>query len=205
MSALSKLVGEGSTLIETIKRSSAEVNLNNPLDKYTINDGFYRMTQIDNNGNLVEASFDATVPSYHDNGYQLGMNGSPQAKTQIWKFTSQWGIKYGFTIVPKDGPGASKDGYGAAVCRGDQQHVEIERLGSYTVWKVRCDEEHVYRRKDGSTKTLYYFRIESPGRNEQVWRTEYWNPGSPVNVNQATWDPILPNELFLMIPDEPVN
>ncbi|KAG8712821.1 hypothetical protein FRC09_019421 [Ceratobasidium sp. 395] len=204
MSTLSKLVSEGSTLIETIQRP-AEAN-NNPLDKNTLSDGFYRITQVDDSGNLTEASFNATTPSYRNNAYQVEMNGTPQVNTQTWKFTGQWGVKYGFTIVPKDGPGVSRDGYGATTFK-DNEHgaIDVQRSGNYPVWKVRCDEERVYRQEDGSTKTLYYFRIESPGPNEQVWRTEFWNPGSPVNFNQATWDPILPNELFLMIPDEPVN
>ncbi|KAG9078371.1 hypothetical protein FRC06_008400 [Ceratobasidium sp. 370] len=201
MSAPSKFVGEGATLVETVSRAehgpSGSLE-NSPLDKITISDGFYRIVQYDEDGVELNASFSADAAAYPAE-FQVGMSSTPQAADQSWMFTHQWGVKYGFTIVPKNFPTDPKSGFGATALN-DGMYVNVKSSGSYPVWKVRCDESRTYRRQDGSTVTVYYFRIEKPGPNEQVWRTETWNPGKPVDTNQATWDPILPNELFQLIP-----
>ncbi|KAG8701656.1 hypothetical protein FRC08_003969 [Ceratobasidium sp. 394] len=205
MPAPSKLIGEGATLLETTKRPGRDPSgslADSPLDKITISDGFYRIVQYDDDdGTETNASFplDAATASPSDS-FAVGMSSTPQAAEQSWMFTCQYGVKYGHTIVPKNFPTDPRSGGLGATAVSDGMYVNVQNAESYPIWKVRCDESRTYRLKDGSTTTVYYFRIERAGRNEQVWRTETWNSGKPVDTNQATWDPILPNELFQLIP-----
>ncbi|KAG9080280.1 hypothetical protein FRC06_006838 [Ceratobasidium sp. 370] len=153
---------KGATLIETVRRQIVDGQPgDSPLDKITVHDGFYRIVQYDEEGNEIDASFDATNPDLGIFGYSMVMSGTPQSTAKAWKLTRQWGITNGFTIVPKDTPGDLDSRFGCAVDTPDRGSMRVVRWSYYNIWPVRCDESRTYRLKDGSTKTLYYFRYDA--------------------------------------------
>ncbi|KAG8730959.1 hypothetical protein FRC10_002156 [Ceratobasidium sp. 414] len=145
MSAHSKFIGEGAALLETVTRAAANPSgslENSPLDKITVDDGFYRIVQYED-GTELNASFPTDV-SVSPPEFQVGMSSTPEAVDQSWMFTHQWGVKYGFTIVPKNFPTDPKSQFGATAVN-DGMYATVKGSGCYPVWKVRCDEARTYR------------------------------------------------------------
>ncbi|KAG8725404.1 hypothetical protein FRC09_000045 [Ceratobasidium sp. 395] len=177
MSAQSTL--DGATLVERVTRPGsvgsgpAEPN---PLDDVTIKDGFYQLLQevagkqlnVALNPSAPFKPYEIALPMY-----PLKLNDNPQLTEHTFVFTRQWGVHNGFTITPKDTPGDPNPAFGCDIrLMGDlvkkphgdtpgqsQTVIGAFREASYSPWTVRCDESRTYRQQDGSTKTLYYFRI----------------------------------------------
>ncbi|KAG8742939.1 hypothetical protein FRC10_000727 [Ceratobasidium sp. 414] len=201
---------KGATLIETVTRPIVDGKPgDSPLDKITVEDGFYRIVQYDEDGSEIDASFDATNPDLGIYGYSMVMSGTPQPAARNWKLTRQWGVTNGFTIVPKDTPGDLDTKFGCSVdtpdvCRHirrlNPNSMRVVRWSYYNIWPIRCDESRTYRLKDGSTKTVYYFRILVTKINGYNWRTSKDTQPWSLGMHKATWDPISPLELYQFIP-----
>ncbi|KAG8712823.1 hypothetical protein FRC09_019423 [Ceratobasidium sp. 395] len=206
MSSHSKLVDGGATLIETVTRPADGKATDTPLDQVTVHDGFYRIVQYDDNGNELSAYADDSTQD------QIVMGDIPQLTGSAeWMFTGQWGpIKNGFTIAPKGNSSVSSSTnpqfYGSTVISTDLvRQLVIGSVSRFGVWEVRCDESRTYRLKDGSTKTIYYFRIIEPGRGfdipQGVWKTTMlYDSPTLVLSEKVSWDPIDPKQLYELIP-----
>ncbi|KAG8712822.1 hypothetical protein FRC09_019422 [Ceratobasidium sp. 395] len=207
MSSHSKLVDGGATLIETVTRPADGKATDTPLDQVTVHDGFYRIVQYDDDGNELEASFDPSNSDQGIFGYSMTMS-PPQPASQTWKFTRQWGFNNNFTIVPKDAPQVDDSSpyskLGSAVDTPNEwDSMRVVRWSYYNIWPIRCDESRTYRLKDGSTKTVYYFRIFVADNHVKgwTWKTEQGKKGWKLGMGQPSWDPINDKELYQLVPD----
>ncbi|KAG8742938.1 hypothetical protein FRC10_000726 [Ceratobasidium sp. 414] len=185
MSAHSKLIDDGATLIETVTRPTVDGKPGgSPLDDVMIHDGFYRIAQYDGNGTEFDALSDNSTQD------SLTMESIPRLTTGAeWVFTRQWGpIKNGFTIVPKAGPDIEVK-LGGTVDTAGFGMLITSRLSHFPVWQVRCDESRTYR-------------IIEPFRgfyDQGVWRTSA-SDWKLMGIQGASWDPINPLELYQLVP-----
>ncbi|KAG9077125.1 hypothetical protein FRC06_009086 [Ceratobasidium sp. 370] len=200
MPAHSKLIDDGAVLIETVTRPTVDGKPGgSPLDEFTIHDGFYSIVQYDDNGNKFDVVSDDSTQD------ALTMENVPQFTSGTeWMFTAQWGsIKGAFTIVPKDGPNIDiKPKVCGTVCTSGFSLLVTARLSHIPVWQVRCDESRTYRRQDGSTETVNYFRIIGPFdgyHNQGVWRTDRGD-WKLMGIADESWDPINPLQLYQLLP-----
>ncbi|KAG8681144.1 hypothetical protein FRC09_017726 [Ceratobasidium sp. 395] len=136
----------------------------------------------------------------------------PQPTSQTWKFTRQWGLNNSFTIVPKDAPQVEDSNpyskLGSAVDTPNKGgSMRVVRWSIYKLWPIRCDESRKYRLKDGSTKTVYYFRV-FVGNNYvkgYTWKTkkdEKDEKAWKLGMDEPSWDPIDEKELYQLVLDK---
>ncbi|KAG8686311.1 hypothetical protein FRC08_012570 [Ceratobasidium sp. 394] len=105
MPARSKLIDGSAALIETVTRLSIDDKPgHSPLDDMTIDDGFYRVVQYENDGNEPDALSD----DYKYTGITMKSAQQPNPGIE-WMFTRKWGLlENRFTIAPKVSPNSDR-------------------------------------------------------------------------------------------------